>query len=587
MKPLHARLPLLLSGLILLTGCTDMVRRAGELPAFRTDVDRMEVEQVAMRDGARLTTRIYYPAGQGPWPVILMRNPYNMWNNFDMLNRILVRYGYVVVHQDVRGRFKSEGEWLPLLHERSDGLDMLAWLREQPWQNGNIGLFGASYLSAVHWAVADQLPPEVKTIVPAIIGTDLRNVLYEKGMFRHEIFTFWAALMPDHRLAIFNANAYRKAIAHYPPIEIDERFFGGPLPWLRQWQMAAPATAPLWQLPEARLLGQAPKLATVPMLMLTGWYDLFLASQIEDFRNLATRADSRLIVGPWTHILGLIGDGEKPFPESSVGPEFAKVIQWFDHHLKGEALDDWGPVRSYEIGHGWRERTDWPPKTRNLRLVFDHIPAAYGCNGGVLRPGKVSGEGRLDYVYDPRNPVPTRGGGPMLGFVMPGWTDALPSNRNQRGLCERQDVLTFRTPPLEKPLRIAGPPVVTLTVSSDAADTAFTAKLIETPTRGPELNVRDSITSLAYRNDATLPVAYEPGTPVTVTIDMWPIEWRFEPGTRLRIDLSSSNHPAYHAHANRAGPWALQAAPVPARQTLWFGRAVSAWVDLPVVIDDD
>lgn len=576
-----ATLALALAGL--LGACTEITRIGNGLPAYRTGVGCIEVERVAMRDGARLTTRVYLPEGHGPWPVILVRNPYNMWNVFDPIMRIFVRYGYAVVHQDVRGRFDSDGEWLPLLNERRDGLDTIDWILAQPWQDGNIGLWGASYLSAAQWAVAADMPPQVKTMVPMIIGTDLRNVVYEKGAFRHEIFTFWAALMPGKRLALTNFSAYRKAIGHWPPIEVDQRFFGADLPWYREWQRSPNASARLWNLPDAEMLKSVVEHVRVPVMMLTGWYDIFLESQIDDWQRLATRKDSRILVGPWTHLLGLMGDGVKDFPRAgNAGHQLGRIVNWFDHHLKGMPLEPWGPVRTYEIGEGvWHDRTVWPPATTTVTLGFSRLRHAGSCSGGRLTPGP-SEPGTVGWTYDPRNPVPTRGGGPMLAFVMPGWTDAMPSNRDQAGLCDRADVVSFVSPPLERPLRLAGKPVVTLTVSSTASDTAFTAKLIEVSPRGKAINVRDSITTLAYRNDSPEPLPYAPGRPVTVTIDMWPIEWTFQPGSRLRIDLSSSNWPAYHAHANRAGLWSEQVNPIPARQTVHFGPGFASHVELPV-----
>ncbi len=580
------RLVLASTAATLLAGCTTFVRVASGLPPYRADVDRIVVERVAMRDGARLTTRIFFPEGEGPWPVIVVRNPYDMWNIFDTVMKTFARYGYVVVHQDVRGRFGSEGEWLPLLNERRDGLDTLAWITTQPWQDGNIGLWGMSYLSAVQWAVAADLPPEVKTIVPMVIGTDLRNVVYEKGAFRHEIFTFWAALMPDHGMGLTNAIAYRKAVAHWPPGEVDEKFLGKRLPWYREWQRSPHASAPLWNLPDAELLDTVATRVDVPVLMMSGWYDIFIESQLNDWQRLATQKDSRLLVGPWTHILGISGDGVKDFDNAGHGGNLIRpIIHWFDHHLKGMPLDDWGPVRTYEIGENvWHDRPAWPPATTTVTLGFTRLRHAGGCDGGRIVAGP-SELGKVSWSYDPRNPVPTRGGGPMLAFVLPGWTDAEPSNRDQRGLCERTDVVTFISAPLSRPLRLAGKAIVHLTVASSARDTAFTAKLIEVDSRGRALNVQDTITTLAFRNDSPEPLPYEPGSPVDVTLDMWPIEWTFQPGTRLRIDLSSSNWPAYHAHANRAGPWASQTAPVTARQTVYFGPDTATRLELPVRID--
>ena len=565
-------------------GCGLVSEKILGLPEFTHRLQSVESVRVDMRDGVQLNTDIYLPEGSGPWPTILIRNPYNMMNTFKPINTMFARYGYAVVHQDVRGRFGSDGDWLPLLNERNDGLDTLDWLVKQPWQNGHISLFGGSYLSAVIWAVADRMPPEVKTIVPMIIGTDLREILYEKGMFRHEVFTFWAALMPDNSMDVLNAVDYQKAIRHFPPGGVDRRYLGGDLPWFREWQQSVSEPSRLWQLPEAQLLTQVAEMVDVPVLMVSGWYDLFSKAQIADFDRLDKRHDHRILIGPWTHLLGLVGDGEMPFPEAgSIVDHMDLVLNWLDHHLRGASLLPWGPVKYYAIGESaWHESESWPPPTQAMTLFFRRAGQAWSCTGGLLTHAPGQAETSARYIYDPRNPVPSRGGEAGLAFVMAGWGGVPPSVRNQSGMCERSDVQTFLTPPLKQSLNIAGPVKVHLTVSSTAADTAFTAKLMEVDTRGRAYNIRSSITSLAYRNDSPVPLSYDPGQKVNVTIDLWPIHWQVPAGHRLRIDLSSSDFPMYAAHANRAGPWANQASPVPAEQTIYFGGGNDSRIEIPI-----
>jgi hypothetical protein len=170
----------------------------------------------------------------------------------------------------------------------------------------------------------------------------------------------------------------------------------------------------------------------------------------------------------------------------------------------------------------------------------------------------------------------------MLAFLLPGFDGAPPANVWQDGLCERPDVLSFVSEPLSAPLNVAGEVDVALSVVSDAPDTAFTAKLVEVMSDGRAVNIRDAITSLAYRNGAPAPLPYTPGSPVDVRIRMWPIEWTVPAGSRLRLDVSSSDFPKFHAHSNRAGLWSAQTDAVPAQQTLLTGPGVQGWVDLPV-----
>ncbi len=171
----------------------------------------------------------------------------------------------------------------------------------------------------------------------------------------------------------------------------------------------------------------------------------------------------------------------------------------------------------------------------------------------------------------------------MLAFILPGFDGAPAANVWQDGLCERGDVLSFATGPLEASLHLAGTIQVALTVASDAPDTSFTAKLVEVLPDGRAVNIRDGITSLAYRNGAKTRLAYAPQQAVGITIPFWPIEWKVPAGSRLRLNVSSSDFPKYHAHPNRAGIWSEQSDAVKAAQRLLVGPGLQGWVDLPVV----
>lgn len=566
-----------------LSGCMGAARRMLSMPAFTSDGGHVVMVRVPMRDGVTLTTHVYLPEGDGPWPVILVRNPYNFPTGFRLLAKMFARYGYVGVHQLVRGRDDSEGAWEPFFNEREDGIDTLQWILEQPWQDGNIGLFGASYLSMVQWAVADALPAEVKTLVPMVWGSDLRGLAFEGGVFRPEVVTTWAALMNDERFGWSNMFRFRRALKHRPPITADEEVLGRRLPWYRDWLEAVDADAPLWNLPDARMLQEMPERVKVPVLMLTGWYDIFLPSQLGDFERLATKEQSRLIIGPWTHLMGVKGDGVLPRPGARGGAELLRpVLDWFDHHLKGRPLGDWGPVETYSLGDGtWRRWASWPPEVSTRTWHFHEADRSSVCEGGVLLtvPGWALQSAR--YVYDPDDPVPSRGGSGLLAFAVPGWRGTPPSNRSQKGLCQRDDVLSFVSPPLEEDLHLLGRAKVHLTVSTDVDDTAFTVKLVEVDPKGRAVNIQDTITSLAYRNGAHRPQPYTPEEIVELELSLWPIEWVVRKGHRLRVDVSSSNFPAYHPHSNFAGPWAHQSEVRKATQTLYFGPSASR-VELPV-----
>jgi hypothetical protein len=162
----------------------------------------------------------------------------------------------------------------------------------------------------------------------------------------------------------------------------------------------------------------------------------------------------------------------------------------------------------------------------------------------------------------------------MLAFLLPGYKGARPGNVFQRPACERNDIISYKTETLKDGLLISGKIRTNLFVSSTAPDTSFTFKLIEEFEDGRAINIRDAITSLAFRNGSQKPRSYEPGKKVEIEIVSWPIEWWVSPGSKLRLDVSSSDFPKYHAHSNRAGPWAKQIDTDVATQTLYGGELV-------------
>ncbi len=552
-----------------------------DLPSYTHDVGSEEVVRVAMRDGVELNTKVLQPSGTGPWPTVLIRNPYDapfvtFWCD------IFVRFGYACVYQEVRGQMESEGEWEPMVAEPRDGEDTLAWLVEQPFQNGNIGFYGPSYLASVQWAAASRrLPPEVKTMVPMVFATDLYSLAYERGMFRHEILSAWAALMPGRGFNRDNGKKYQEFIRHRPFIEVDERYFGVKLDWFRDYLTNPSRSDRFWQRQELIDVRATPPNIDIPVLLIGGWYDIFFNGQLSDWYRLGSRLKSKLVIGPWTHLQQTAGDLDLE-DGRGVGWQWRLVLDWMGHHLRGEPLEQKvGVVESYAIGEDrWHTRPNWPPETRAERWHLDELAGAYDCDGGRLRADVPGASQSVEYTYDPDDPVPMRGGAGSLAFIL---TDGGPVHSvEQAGLCERADVMSFASEPLSRALRIAGPISVVLSVSSDAPDTSFTAKLVEVKADGSAFNVRDGIATLAYPSDSLRPLSYEPGALARVEIDLWPIEWVFEAGSKIRLDVSSSNFPAYHAHPNRAGVWSLQEDAVLAQQTLHAGAERSAYLELPI-----
>ena len=570
----------LLAGALAYTLRFELLRWQLDLPAWPPSSGPVEETAVAMRDGVALATTVFQPAGSGPWPTVLIRNPYDA-PLVEAWCGIFVRSGYACVYQAVRGQMDSEGLWEPAVHELDDGEDTLAWLVKQPFHDGNIGWYGPSYLASVQWAAAARgLPPEVKTLIPLVFATDMYALAYQRGMFRHEILTAWAALMPERGFATENNDHYPALVRHRPHVEIDETYLDTRLDWYRDYVTNPGRGDAFWQQSDVAELLAAPARTTVPVLLIGGWYDIFFAGQLADWRNLGNRAKSKFVIGPWTHLMGPGGDLELPNARGQAW-QWELVLDWLGHHLRGDPLEQSADgVVSYALGEDrWHTRPDWPPPGNEQRLYLSGLAHSPDCAGGTLASEPPERAQQISYTYDPDDPVPMRGGAGSLAFIL---ADGGPVHSVLQGeLCERPDVLSFVGEPLAEPLRIAGPVRVGLSVSSDAEDTAFTAKLIEVLPDGRAYNIRDGITSLAYRSSEWTAEPYAPGSVVPLDLELWPIEWVVGEGSRLRLDISSSNFPAFHAHPNVSGVWALQEQVQTARQTLYAGPNRPAWLRLP------
>lgn len=563
----------------------ELFRRAAHLPEFTTADWVASVVELPMRDGVKLHTELYLPRGVPRAPTILVRSPYEYLKPIEAMQcQTLTRFGYACVLQDVRGQLGSEGEWEPIIHERDDGLDTLAWLVKQPFVDGNIGMRGPSYLTCTQWTVADALPPEVKTLIPSVFGTDLRRVFYERGLLRDDVLTAWATLMPGRGMRQTAGNDYLAAARFLPAIDADEKFMTKRLPWYRDTLGAAAPDSAYWDTEQMRQFRATPERVKVPMLFVGAFFDPFFEAQRDTWERLATRDQSVFVIGPWNH-LGLTS-GDFDF-SSSPGrlDQWPMMLEWFDHTLKGQPLRKLvkGQVQTWGVGdEAYQFHAAWPDSAAAAtRFELGGAAQANSCSGGVLSATATASE-KVEFKFDPANPVPTRGGASLLSFAFFRNLGITPGPVEQGDSCTRDDVLTFRAEPVATKTRLSGAAHLHLTVTSSAADTAFVARLIAEQ-NGQALLVRENAATLAYPTaEARSPQSATLGSPVELSIDFWPIEWVLPAGGRWRVDITSSSFPALHVHSNRAGPWQLETGFDVATQALLLGEG-RARLELPLV----
>jgi uncharacterized protein len=541
--------------------------------SFRVEKDVM----VPMRDGVRLAADAWIPEGGGPVPVLLVRLPYGK----DMIGLYayglapnvfaLVEEGYAVVYEDCRGTSRSGGEFVPLINEPADGADTVAWLLEQPWCDGNIGTFGASYLGIVQWASA-LASDHLKAIAPAVTTTDHYSTpFYSEGgaLSLHTVQT-WTTLMAvaDAQRAVGAGSGDVQTLMDLVDIAADQEprlaelpVSARPLlekqwPWWTEF-LAHPTRDAFWaDLSVADHFEDV----TVPALNIGGWFDIFVSNTTRTFTEMKKRGGSgdardgqRLIIGPWDHLnsTGIYPDRRFGLMADALYADLTGAhLRFFDRWLRErtDALEGSAPVRIFVMGiDQWRDEQDWPlPDTTYVDYFLDSSGRANTANGdgqlGVERPG---GEHTDIYLYDPRRPVPTLG-----GRVMSPSTANAAGPVDQRPVESRDDVLCYSTPVLDQPVEVTGHVSLTLFVSSSARDTDFTGKLIDVFPDGRALFLTDGITRARYRQSLAEPEFLTPDEIYEITVDLSVTSNVFLPGHRIRLEVSSSNFPRFDRNTN-------------------------------------
>lgn len=523
-----------------------------------------------MEDGAALRTIIYRPKRDGAAPTIVVRTCYP---NNDYLYRATAKEyctrGYNYIYQYCRGTGGSEGEWEPNVNERADGKVTIDWIAEQDWV-GNIGYSGCSYLSLTGWLIADIVPDKVKTMYLTHYGAQRFVSAYQDGMFRHDVLTAWTM-----ENAGFPVTAdYLSSCLYRPHIEVDEAMWGQKIPWYRQWITSTDREDEYWNTGFWKLLKDIPSRVRVPLYVGEGWYDHHLASAIETWKSLSEecRSKSRFLIGAWDH--GFHVKLQDLQGENFENDDILRAFYWFQDFLVEEKKPE-PSVDSYIIGADrWFRREKFEIEGQKERRLF--IGECQG-NGYSLKQENDVQSSMLSWKYDPETPVMTHG------------AESLLSTKNEQGSLlqpepgYREDVITCISEAFEEDVTIAGKMQVVLTVSANVEDTAFVAKIMEVRENGKAYNIRTGITTLGYRNQSDRRKSYEPGEKVKIVIDTWDIAWMVKKGSRIRIDLTSSDFPQYSVHSNYAGCWAEQKNIRPALLQVYFGGYDESYLKMPVL----
>jgi putative CocE/NonD family hydrolase len=543
------------------------------------------------RDGTKLYADVYCPGGTEPLPVLLMRQPYGKSLASTVTYAHPVWYasqGYMVVVQDVRGRGESEGEFYPYRHEAEDGYDTIEWAAKLPRSNGKVGMYGFSYQGATQWAAASLRPPHLAAIAPAMCASDMyRGAFYPRGSFAVGELRTWAyqlARDTARRAGNAEAEAYctrmmaqADGAARLPVRDADDallRYFPAYYDWVEHPEYDA-----YWEMFDWLKSGAN---ATVPALLIGGWYDYILDGTLLSYETLrrlrrenGEASRDRLLIGPWDHIpWGRFAGGVDHGPQAD-GDAHREQLRWFDYWLKGKEDVDFEnapPVRYYELGSGaWRDADGPPPavantgETRTLFVENDGRPANGALGGGRLAAKRSAASADIPdvFVYDARLPMRV--------------DSYLPVDRSAAQ--ERFEILVYTGEPLTEALSLYGAPTVAVRCQALGGPTDLVAVLSAVDPGGAArlLSVgRVEIDSGACPDD---------DGPCEATVPMRATAARLPAGARLRLELTGSAFPLFARHMNGVrlaeqhglGPEHLHMATVAV-----YANGTSSFLELPL-----
>ncbi len=594
---------------------------------------------VPMRDGVILRANVHRPDRGGPYPVLVMRTPYGKGGagRFDRF----VKAGYIVVAQDARGRYASDGQWESFVrfhtHDAEDGFDTVQWAAGLPGSNGRVGTMGASYNAFLQWRTAPLRPPAL--VAMAAFSIPARYLDLEgPGTIRPGRRLHWwtVSMAPDMRRRAKRPGTHSRAemqkrwlageskkwLSFLPYLDLPRNIFEGETEPVKNW-LRQPSTDP-WKLHEGV------KQITVPNLDIIGWYDhcngdlLLNRTMQHEAASATARRGSRTIVGPWSHV----GRGSRRYGNIDFGPNAvidatAIQIRWFDYWLKNKGVVSQPAPRhqgkglSNDSSHGSdstkQGEADWIGPDWSYLLTGQPAPKPTPETHAAYRIF-VMGENR--WRHEPDWPL-SRARNKVLHLVSAGQAnrptgdgrlvaerpsapgedhytydpqDPVPSlfgtplfqiPTDRRPLAEREDILVYQTDVLSKRVEVTGNPVVELYASSSAPDTDFFVRLIDVAPDGVARDVSSGMVRARYRHGLDQPRLLTPGAVVHYTIRMSPTSNAFLPGHRIRLDITSSDFPNYDRNHNTAADQNADATLEIAQQTIYHGGKQATRVILP------
>jgi predicted acyl esterase len=530
---------------------------------------------VRMRDGVRLATDVYLPARPMCHPAVLVRTPYDKNSRYTGLfaqARFYTERGYAFVTQDVRGKFRSQGQTLPYHFDVQDAYDTIDWITSQAWSDKTVGLTGASYYGFTVWAGVASGHPAIRAAIPRVTGVEMGS---------NHLGSLWRQRVP--RQTAFNDLV--QIWANNDDYLIEADYASGPIDQLLAGigELVGPSQAAAELLGRVRsgeyfspYGGRHPYYTTnVPILHWVNWYDPGLApfgmSDWRFFRGNPSRRELHYLrAGSADHgeyqlaDVGLGDDGNPYLNDAAQGKVLTalcgEAIEFFDEHVRGRSPVHRRPRVRWHLGHdGWHHSEEWAPETSRQERYY----LAWPGDRGALTTTPDGTAANVVWTHDPDNPVPSSASIEAFWYFLAAWPD-------ERQLAGRDDVVTFTSEPIRGSLDIAGRPLLRAVVTSTGPSMHLFATLQEVTPDG-------TTRPISYGQIVTEATT---GEPLLLPLD--DIAYRFRPGHRLQLQIRSSNFPWYLVHpGNDENPW-FATKRVSTEQTLRTGGPAAAFLELPV-----
>ncbi|OFY46807.1 MAG: hypothetical protein A2X22_04930 [Bacteroidetes bacterium GWF2_49_14] len=503
---------------------------------------------IEMDDGVKLSTDVFIPKSHKKCPAVLVRTPYGKFAE-KWMGRAFGLFKIAVVIQDVRGKYKSDGEYYPFKNEREDGLRTLQWIRQQPWSNGIVSGWGASYVGFTQWAISDSLD----FLVPLLTGANLYDLFYPDGVFSLQSAFNWGLLNASRDQNKISADKISNSMRILPLSAADDSTICE-IPFLTDW-LSHETEDQYWKNMSYRGMTKA------PVLCVAGWYDVFLKAQLADFNHLKANGnpENRMVIGPWCHgSQGLKNEYGGIRKTSDPKALFAYTVKF----LKGRRKTLSSPLKDARYNLFIMERNEY--------VGSESWPPAGTCNTPYyLGPDKSltaknpEFQGSVSYDYDPSDPLPSHGGTALGDHVGP----AL-----QNDNLDRNDQLVFETPAMEKPMILLGDISATLWFSSDVPCTGLVVCLQDVFPDGRIVNIQEGAAKIYL--SGTIPQKKE--------VSVWATGYQINPGHKLKVMITSSWFPRFNRSLNGCEPLFSAATLTKAHQTVFFGAAYPSCISLPV-----